>query len=91
MEWTLPPLRFRRLGFTSLYLRWSRLALFSSTIISDYDHDSYRRKLINLGGQLDSQLVLFSMLNSTFSLGYAIAIEENQRLSNEVMISLKIL
>ena len=91
MEWTLPPLRFRRFGFTSLYLRWSRLVLFSSTIISDYNHDLYRRKFINLGGQLDSQLVIFSMLNSTFSLGYAIAIEENQRLSTEFMISLKIL
>ncbi|NIR52730.1 hypothetical protein GWO43_29345, partial [candidate division KSB1 bacterium] len=30
VEWNLPPLRFRRFGFPALYVRWARMALFSS-------------------------------------------------------------
>jgi hypothetical protein len=91
LEWTLPPFFFRRLGFTSLYCRWGRLALFSSGIVTGFDSGIQRRKLLNAGGQLDFQLVLFSVMKSTFSLGYAAAVEKDRRLSKELMISLKIL
>ncbi len=91
LEWTLPPIRFRRVGFTSLYARWMRLALFASGIAANFDGPSQQRKLLNAGGQLDFQLVLFSVMKSTFSLGYAAAIEEDRRTSKELMISLKIL
>jgi len=91
LEWTLPPLRFRRAGFTSLYARWMRLALFSSGIVTNFDSQPLRRKLLNAGGQLDFQLVLFSVMKSTFSLGYAAAVEKDWRISKEFMISLKIL
>lgn len=91
LEWTLPPLRFRRVGFTSLYARWMRLALFSSGIVTNFDSPAQQRKLLNAGGQLDVQLVLFSVMKSTFSLGYAAAMEKDRQLSKEFMISLKIL
>jgi hypothetical protein len=91
VEWTLPPLRFRRFGFPSLYFRWARLTLFSSGILTNFDDKNSDRKLLDFGGQIDFRLVLFSSLNSTFSLGYGIAVEENRSPEKELMISLKIL
>jgi hypothetical protein len=91
VEVLLPPVRFRRLGLTSAYLRWARLALFTSGISTDLDSDEQRRDLINVGCQIDFRLVTFSLLNSTLSLGYATALESEQRPSEEFMVSLKIL
>jgi hypothetical protein len=90
-EWILPPIRFRRFGFTSLYFRWARIALFSSGIMTNMDDKGSKRSLLNVGGQIDFRLVTFSLLKSTLSFGYALAFEENQRISKEFMISFKIL
>ncbi|MEK6754514.1 MAG: hypothetical protein AABZ02_00015, partial [Bacteroidota bacterium] len=91
VEWDLPPLRFRRFGIPSFYCNWSRVALFSSAIVTNIDSQTERQSALNVGGQIDFRLVLFSSLESTFSLGYAIAVENKQRSSREFMISLKIL
>jgi len=91
LEWTLPPLRFRRLGIPTLYCRWARLAFFSSGIVTNLDSKPHRREVANVGGQIDFNLVLFSNLNSTLSLGYAVAGEKARRPAKEFMISLKIL
>jgi len=91
LEWDLPPLRFRRFGLPKFYCNWSRLALFSSAIVTNLDREPNRRSFANAGGQVDFRLVIFSSLESTFSLGYAVAVERDQRLSKEFMISLKIL
>lgn len=100
LEWNLPPIRFRRVGYTSLYLRWARIALFSSGIRTNLDGKSggdpppqfgTRRTLFNFGAQIDFRIVMFSWFKSTFSLGYAAAVENGQRLSKDFMISLKIL
>jgi len=103
LEWNLPPIRFRRVGFTSLYLRWARIALFSSAIRTNLYGEKAadpqpqfgsRRTFFNLGGQIDFRIVLFSRLNSTISFGYAAAFEKNQAIkdaSSEFIFSLKIL
>ncbi len=100
LEWNLTPIRFRRIGFTSLYFRWARLALFTSGIMVNFDSKTgskplpqfgVKRTLFNFGSQLDFQIVMLSRFNSTFSVGYAMAIEKKQPLSKEFMISLKIL
>lgn len=90
-EWTLPPIRFRRFGVSSLYFRWMRLSLFGSGLITDFDSSQHTKKYMSLGAQLNFQIILFAHLNSTFSLGYAKAAKENRRPSDEFMISLKIL
>ncbi|MBN2357440.1 hypothetical protein JXO59_15100, partial [candidate division KSB1 bacterium] len=98
MEWNLPPLRFRSVGFTSLYLRWARPALFASAIQANLDGEDAnrplpqygaRRTLINAGAQLDFRIVMFSRFDSMFSLGYAVALEK-EAWHNEFMISLKL-
>ncbi len=100
LEWNLPPIRFRRFGFTSLYFRWARIALLSSVIRTNFAGNikgdpstqfGTRRTLFNFGAQMDFRIVILSWFKSTFSLGYAAAFEKNQKSSNEFMISLKIL
>jgi hypothetical protein len=91
LECLLPPIRFRRLGFTSAYLRWAHASLFASGIMTNVDSEAHKRELLSLGGQIDFRLVTFSLLNSTFSLGYAVSLEEARRASSEFMASLKIL
>jgi hypothetical protein len=91
MEWALPPIRFRRAGWMSFYTTWSRLALFTSAIVTNFDKTPLRRELANFGAQIDFELVLFTRLASTFSLGAAAAVEKDRRPAKEFMISLKIL
>ena len=91
LEWDLPPLRFRRFGVPKFYCNWSRISLFSSAIVTNVEREASRRSFANIGAQADFQLVIFSSLPSTFSLGYALAAERDQRFSKEFMISLKIL
>jgi hypothetical protein len=91
LEWTLPPLRFKRFGFPALYCNWARLSLFSMGIATNVNHDVYRREVVNGGAQLNLKLVIFSSLESTLSLGYAVAAEKGWAPEDEFMISLKIL
>ena len=91
LEWDLPPIRFRRFGVPSFYCNWARIGLFTSAIGTNFDRSSERQVEGNAGGQIDFRLVIFSSLESTLSLGYAVAAQQNQRRSNEFMISLKIL
>ncbi len=90
-EWTLPPLRFRRVGFQKLYCTYARTALFGTGIITNLDDSAFEHKVGNVGGQVDFRLVIFSALESTLSFGYAAAKEEGRDVSTEFMISLKIL
>ncbi len=91
IEWTLPPLTFRRFGFMDLYCTWARLAVFASGIITDFSDSAFSRKLAGFGAQLDFRIVLFSLMNSTFSVGYARAYEKGLPGRNEFMISLKLM
>ena len=91
LEWTLPPLRFRRVGVPVLYANWARLAFFTSGIVTNLDSGQHRRKFANVGAQLNLKLVMFSSLEATLSGGYALAAEENRHSTDEVMFSLKIL
>lgn len=90
-EWTLPPVRFKRLGFPALYCTWARPALFTTGLVTNATNNVAQRELINAGAQVDFRVVIFSGLESMFSLGYAAAFEEGRRPETEFMISLKIL
>jgi len=90
LEWTLPPLRFRSLGVPSFYANWARLALFSNALVTDVGKADFRRDVYDLGAQVDLSLVMFSNLESMFSVGYAVARDRGHD-SNEVMISLRLL
>ncbi len=91
LEWTLPPLRFRRLGIPSFYCTWGHASLFSSVISTNLDSSPDRLTYANIGGQADFKMVIFSRLDVTLSVGAAIAARRNQRFTRELMVSLKIL
>lgn len=91
LEWTLPPIRFEHIGFPAIYGNWMRFALFTTGIVTNIESEEFRRELIDVGVQMNLKLVLFSSLESTFSIGYAGAFEEGEGPSDEFMISLKIL
>jgi hypothetical protein len=91
IEWDLPPLRFRHMGFQDFYVTWARCALFSSGIVTNVEDPVYRKRHVDVGAQVDFRLVLFSSLPSTFSLGYAFASQDYRTWSHEYMISIKIL
>jgi hypothetical protein len=82
---------FRRFGFMDLYCTWARLAVFASGIVTDFDDAAFSRKLVNFGAQLDFRIVVFSLMNSTFSVGVARAYEKGLPARNEFMISLKLM
>jgi hypothetical protein len=90
-EWTLPPLRFRRVGIPSFYFRWAGLTLFATGLVTDVEDTDTRRGLASVGAQLDLRLVTLSHLNSTLSFGYARAWGRDLPPSDAVMFSFKIM
>lgn len=89
-EWVLPPVRFRRAGGSSLYLKWARLSAFSSALATNVDEPDQRRLAGNIGAQLDLRIVLFSYISTTLSGGYALAAQDGGGRSDEVMFSLRL-
>ena len=91
-ELALPPVRFKRVGFMNYYANWAQLNLFSSGLVTNLDHTETRRRFYNAGAQLDIRMVVFSILESTLSFGYASAWDyDNRNRSDEWMISLRLL
>jgi hypothetical protein len=91
IEWNLPPLHFARAGTPGFYLTWMRPAVFASGLITNVDSAGTRRKVSDVGGQLDFRLNMLSTLDLTLSIGGAIAFEQDAAPRREAMISLKVL
>jgi hypothetical protein len=91
VEWMLPPLRFRRVGIPSVYLRWAGLSVFATGLKTDLDDWAAGGELASVGAQLDLRLVTLSHLNSTFSFGYASAWGRDRPRDDALMFSFKIM
>jgi hypothetical protein len=91
LEWTSPPLRFRRVGVPSAYLRWAALSVFATGLVTDPDNATDRSTLGSLGAQLDFRLVTLSHLDSTLSFGSAVAGGDGVPARSVMMVSLKIM
>ena len=90
-ELVLPPIRFRKLGSFNFFANWMQPTIFSSLLIKD-DVLTGSGKFVDVGFQLDTRFVMFSLLPSTLSVGYAKAWDLDNNLSyGEWMISLKLL
>ena len=57
LEWNLPPWRFRNAGTPGAYLTWARTALFGSVIVKDFDNEAFRDTTLNVGAQIDFELI----------------------------------
>jgi hypothetical protein len=91
LEWTTPPLRFRRAGIPSFYFRWADLSLFTTGLATDLDYDGLRHELVNVGAQVDVRVVTLSHLDSTLSFGFASAWSRGGSRSSSWMFSFKIM
>jgi hypothetical protein len=90
-ELVLPPIRFRKLGSFKFFANWMQPTIFSSFLLTD-DTTNASKKYADLGFQLDTRFVMFSLLPSTLSIGYARAWDlDNKNSFGEWMISLKLL
>lgn len=91
LELNLPPLRFARFGRPGAYMTWVRPAIFVSGLATNLDDPGVRRKVADLGGQLDFRLTVLSNLDMTLSVGAAVAFEKRRAPQREAMVSLKVL
>ena len=91
VEWMLPPIRFRRVGIPSMYLRWAGLSLFATGLTTDLDEAAVRGTLASAGAQLDLRMVTLSHLESTLSVGFAVAARKGGAPDNVLMVSFKIM
>jgi hypothetical protein len=90
-ELNLRPLRLRDVGTSWLYPTYIKSSVFGTQLIADIAQSNKVRNIYNLGAQVDIQLVLFSYLKTTWSVGYAVKMEPNQENTDQIMLSLKLL
>ena len=90
IEWNLPPIRFREVGTPSFFLKHVRPAVFVGGLRTEVG-DLPDRTVTSIGAQLDLEFTISHRLPMTLSVGYASGYEDGERVSNEWMISLKIL
>ena len=97
-ELNLPPVRFRNLGMLCLYPTYAQLSLFATDLATNPWWRSGTRQFnnfVNVGAQLNFEVVLFNYLKTTWSAGYARMFSQSssglRRSSGEWMISLKLL
>ena len=99
LELLLPPLRYRKFGFFNLFASHSQPTIFAGSLFTkNYDNSSVKlgdlgkeisKTHKNIGFQVDTKLVMFSHISSTFSFGWARAYSENNKY-DEWMVSLKL-
>jgi len=91
VEWTSPPLRFRKVGIPAAYFRWAALSAFAGGLVTDFDDEATRRSFVNVGAQTDIRLITLSHLESTFSVGLAVAAGKGIPRSSALMFSFKLM
>ena len=91
VELNTPPLRFRRVGSPSFYLRWASLAVVATGLVTDPDDDALQRTYGSLGAQANFRFITLSNMESTFSAGWAVAEGEGLPSRTEWMFSFKIM
>jgi len=89
-EINLPPARFEDIGVASLFLSSVRPAFFAGALETE-DRSGARRSLQTVGIQTDWNFTVAHRLPMTLSLGYARGFEDGESLSDEVLLSLKIM
>lgn len=85
------PIRLKNVGFTGFYPNYMMFSLFSSDLIANPWGSEKMQNYINVGAQLNIEMVLFSYLKTTWSVGYAYMFYPDGRRGKELMLSLKLL
>ena len=84
------PIRFRKFGALGFYSTYLRFTAFGQGLFTNFFSDQIRGNWYNTGVQADLELVLFSLLKSTLSVGWSRAYSHGMAPSDQFMISLKL-
>jgi hypothetical protein len=88
-EMNFKPIRFRRAGLKGMYSTYARFSLFGMGLFTNFFNDQPQTNYFTTGAQVDVELVLFSLLKSTFSIGFSRAYGPMQP-KDQFMVSLKL-
>jgi len=88
-EIDLPPIRFRKFGLLGFYSTYARFSVFGMGLFTNIENSLPNMNYYSAGAQLDFELVLFSLIKSTLSFGYARAFGPMLP-AGQYMISLKL-
>jgi len=89
-EVNFQPIRFRKFGLLGFYSTYIRFTVFGQGLFTNFFNDQVNHNWFSSGAQVDLELVLFSLLKSSFSVGYARAYRDGTGPKDQVMISLKL-
>ena len=89
-RWWKPSPPSRR-GSVRAYASWARTSIFATGLETDLGDAALRRKVGNVGVQIDVRFTILSRLDMTLSFGYASAFEEGTKPRDEGMVSLRVL
>ncbi|MGL5271955.1 MAG: hypothetical protein ACRC8J_00530, partial [Phocaeicola sp.] len=70
-EINLPPVRFNNLGFLGFYPTYAQMSVFTTDLIANPWGNGKLQNYVNVGTQLDVELVFFTYLKVMLSAGYA--------------------
>src|SRR5574344_1633285 len=95
-ELNLKPIRFNNFGLLGLYSTYTQISLFSLKLLANPGGNGQFHNDINVGAQMNIEVVCLSCLKTTFSFGYAHIWETSNSVGNKLsrgewMISLKLL
>ena len=88
-EINFKPIRFRKFGLLGFYSTYTRFSLFGMGLFTNIANRQPQLNYFATGVQMDLELVLFSLLKSTLSLGYSRAYGPIMP-ANQFMVSLKL-
>lgn len=90
-EFNFTPIRFKNFGTPGFYPTYAMFSLFSSDLLADPWGNGKFRNFVNIGLQLNVEVVLFSYLKTTWSVGYAHIFGPSNMHRGEWLFSLKLL
>lgn len=89
-ELIAPPIRFSNVGIPTFYPRNLQFTAYSTFLATD-PFNSKRENYVNIGAQCSLELVLFTYLKTTWSVGYAHMLHGMDKNKGRWMFSLKLL
>lgn len=89
-ELSFTPIRFSNFGSPLFYPNHITFSVFSSDLMANPWGNGSFRNYVNIGAQVNIQMVLFSYMNTTWSFGYAHLFRPDGSHNNELMFSLKL-
>jgi len=93
-ELNLPPIKYNDFGFVNLYPTFTQFNIFSSGLLSDPWANGISgapcKGYVNVGVQVNTEIVLFKFMKTTWSLGYARAFKPDGTNQGDFLFSLKL-